>query len=494
MTVRARPDHASLVPWLSGQFIWHVGLVLVALILGLLSAVMPLTQLVLIAGMIGLVTATLAEPLIGIGAALLLGPLRAWLEIRSPGIIPHVGQLVLVMTIVAWLARGMVRRSLRVALPPRLGFLTAFLVAGLVSLWNPVDVWDGSLELVKWVQVALVAVVVYSRVEALGGHVGARLAFWLLVGSAAFQAIIGLWQFGLGGSGVEEFAINDRLYRAYGTFQQPNPYAGFLGLVGAVLVGAAASALLQLCRGTRSWEAVGRLLRYALPAMLMVAGLGASWSRGGWMGFAMALFVIGLLLPERRVWGLAMVGAGTVLVVGLLVTGRLPSTVVDRLTGFLAYVRFDDVRGVGITDANFSVVERMAHWQAALGMWRTRFWLGVGLGGYEAAYPVHRLINWPLPLGHAHNFYLNLLGEVGIAGLLSYVVWLGATVLGLLQAVDRQQGWRRGLALGLMGAWTHLAVHSLVDNLYVNNVHLHVGVLVALSGWVIAERPSRRSS
>jgi hypothetical protein len=34
--------------------------------------------------------------------------------------------------------------------------------------------------------------------------------------------------------------------------------------------------------------------------------------------------------------------------------------------------------------------------------------------------------------------------------------------------------------LGLLGAWTHLSVHQLVDNLYVNNIPLTVGALLGL--------------
>ena len=41
-------------------------------------------------------------------------------------------------------------------------------------------------------------------------------------------------------------------------------------------------------------------------------------------------------------------------------------------------------------------------------------------------------------------------------------------------------GLRRGLALGLLGAWTHLSVHQLVDSLYVNNIHLALAVLLGL--------------
>jgi O-antigen ligase len=221
------------------------------------------------------------------------------------------------------------------------------------------------------------------------------------------------------------------------------------------------------------------------PAAILVAGLYASWSRGGWMGFGAAVLAMGALLPRRGFWGVLVAVLIVALGLGLYATGRLPADIADRLTGFLAYARFEDVRGVGITDANFAVIERMAHWQAAISMWRANFWTGVGLGCYEAAYPDHNLINWTLPLGHAHNIYLNLLAETGLLGLVAYFVWQGMLILRLVAASRELFGWQRGLALGLLGAWTQIAVHGLVDNLLVNNVHLHVGVLLALSAWVL---------
>jgi hypothetical protein len=37
----------------------------------------------------------------------------------------------------------------------------------------------------------------------------------------------------------------------------------------------------------------------------------------------------------------------------------------------------------------------------------------------------------------------------------------------------------------LIGAWCQFTVHSLVDNLLVNDVHLHIGVMLALSAWIL---------
>ena len=38
----------------------------------------------------------------------------------------------------------------------------------------------------------------------------------------------------------------------------------------------------------------------------------------------------------------------------------------------------------------------------------------------------------------------------------------------------------RGVALALIAMWTALTVHHLVDKLYVNNIYIHLGVLLGL--------------
>jgi O-antigen ligase len=371
-----------------------------------------------------------------------------------------------------------------------------------------------------WGQILLMFLVVYDRFRGANGGKRVAAIVAMLAVVVAFQAGVGLWQSALRGTGPEHFAIDARFYRAYGTFEQPNPYAGFLGLVGAIVVGIVIAAGWEWgldwlhvagCRlqvtgcGLRSARSrityhVSRFsaqpLRgtfhvplyfwLAAPVAVLVSGaLAASWSRGGWMGFGAAMLVIVALLPRRGWWGVLLVAVLVVGGMGLYFTGLMPASIADRLTGFLSYTRFEDVRGVGITDVNYAVVERMAHWQAALSMWRARFWLGVGFGGYEAAYPDYRLINWPIALGHAHNYYLNLLAETGVVGLAAYLVLLGSVFGGLFRALRRTSGWEQGLVVGLIGAWTHFLVHNLVDNILVNNVHLHLGVILALSAWVV---------
>jgi putative inorganic carbon (HCO3(-)) transporter len=496
---------------LSRQFSWD-SLLFRALILGLAGLYgLALARAALLDGFLlvffSLVgVGALIEPLVGLLATLLLGILAAWLRAELPALPALIAMPVLALTFGAWLARGAARRDLRLRHAPVLIPLLLFVGAALLSLWDAVELpVYGLPELLKWLQVVAVFWLVVDHVE------GRRLP-WLVGGLlfiAALEAVLGLWQFGLRGSGPDHFAILDeRFFRAYGTFEQPNPYAGYLGLilplgVGMLLVWVAdrwharRPGRQDHLRAAQAQGAGGPgsagLRLPVVAALLLVTGLLgaaliASWSRGAWLGAGAAVVAMLAALPRRAWLGVALVALLVGGTLGLNAVNMLPAPVSARLTDFTQYAQFEDVRGVGINDANYAVLERLAHWQAALEMWRANFWTGVGFGDYEPAYPDYALINWPIALGHAHNYYLNLAAETGLIGLLAYLILWAAVFWYTWRATRRAApgSWRRGLAIGLLGAWTHLSVHQLFDNLYVNNVHLHVAVMLGMVALLVS--------
>ena len=70
----------------------------------------------------------------------------------------------------------------------------------------------------------------------------------------------------------------------------------------------------------------------------------------------------------------------------------------------------------------------------------------------------------PLAQAHAHNDYLNILAETGLVGLAGYLLGWAWIVWGTLRSLRHRDPLWRGLTLGLLGTWTHLAVHSTVDS------------------------------
>ncbi|MCC7103524.1 MAG: O-antigen ligase family protein [Chloroflexi bacterium] len=177
--------------------------------------------------------------------------------------------------------------------------------------------------------------------------------------------------------------------------------------------------------------------------------------------------------------------AGLVLLILLTATNVLPGAWADRLVAVLDNFGVFDVRTAQITPENFAVVERMAHWQAGWGMFLEQPWLGVGAGNYPARYEEYMMPGWVQPLGHAHNYYLNMAAETGIVGLLALVGAL-ATVFraiagGLKRAALGSES--RALLTGLLGSLTVLMVHNLFDNLLVHGMAVQIG---ALAGLVVA--------
>jgi putative inorganic carbon (HCO3(-)) transporter len=291
-------------------------------------------------------------------------------------------------------------------------------------------------------------------------------------------ALHGIYQF-LFQIGPEGFVLFDRFMRAHGTFEQPNPYGGYLGLVLPLAAGLVMAGIVRL-GGRVGWK---WMVWAAGCGALMLVALIMSWSRGAWLGFAAALAAMALAACARSSRA-AVLGAVVVLLAAyvLLVGGlvQLPPSIVQRFADFWPYLGSMDVRGIEVTDANFPVLERMAHWQAALAMWTDHPWLGVGIGNYAAAYSQYALPLWPLALGHAHNYYLNIAAEAGTLGLLAYLALWGAVLVTAWRATRRYNGWWWGTALGVLGVAAHLAVHNLFDNLYVHGMYLHLAMLLGV--------------
>lgn len=468
-----------------------------AVFMGLLLAWLPLPTAV--AGGIGVVLVALVyaiatQPLIGLAVALLAGPFGALENVILGGNMPiDSGQILLMLTLVAWVARGLATK--RLGLPkatlavPLLGyiFVTSLTLLGAASLIL------GLIEVSKWVQMWLVLLMVVDLYREKGEPAERRKVLYALLSmillAGVSQAAIGIWQFGLRGHGPEHFLVLGRFYRAYGTFEQPNPFGGYIALNAALGLGAVLGFGKQLWGrwGTAGWRDWGGLAATAVVAFALVLALVMSWSRGAWLGFAAGVGVMVLCLPRKRWQGLALATLAAVLLVGAWQAGLMPASISARLASIGAEFRLGDVRGVDINDTNYAVLERLAFWQAAVNMAEAHPLLGVGFGNYGVAYADYALINWPQQLGHAHNYYLNLLAETGVVGLLAYVlVWMGILWHNLSLLSRASRPWR-GLLIGLLAAWVALTTHHLVDKLYVNNIYIHLGAMLALQQLIADE-------
>jgi putative inorganic carbon (hco3(-)) transporter len=260
--------------------------------------------------------------------------------------------------------------------------------------------------------------------------------------------------------------------RIYGTLGSPNVLAGFL------LLGIAAGVLLLV-----SLPGLWRVLPAPLVCVEVVALL-LTFSRGGYLGLAAFVLAGGVFLwpLRRRAWPVLAL----IVVLAGIVTARLPTIA---------------VRAQSIAPAPEDTgTSRLFIWRTALRMWTAHRLWGTGLGTFNAAYSSFRppgvLTTYAMLAipGSAHDDYLQLLVETGMAG----TTLLGAAVVwGLWRAGRRfsrgttdDRAWLGAWAAGLVG----IGVASIADeNLFVlTNSTLLCLLSAAAASRVTAGRPPLR--
>jgi putative inorganic carbon (HCO3(-)) transporter len=421
-----------------------------------------------------IVVVAVVEPRFGVLLVVLAVPFGSVLQVNLGAVNVGVTEALVGLVLAAWFMRMAARRTICVSWPPLVLPLAVFLGILLLSSLGTTSLQHSLKEIVKWIEVLALYVFVASEIDA---HWSKVLVF-VFLSTGALAALQGIYQFLLQ-VGPEEFVLFGRFMRAYGTFEQPNPYAGYLGLTFPLAAGLVVAAYATVGRQVRGWWPVWA----AGTGALMLVAIVMSWSRGAWLGVAAAALAIFAAAAARRGRVVLLGALFAFIVIYALSAGGLslaPSSVVQRFADFLPYLGVADVRGVEVTDANFAVLERMAHWQSALEMWKDHPWLGVGIGNYEPVYAQYALPLWGLPLGHAHNYYLNVAAEAGFLGLTAYLFLWGAALLAIWRTTRRATGWHWGVALGVLGVLVHLSVHNFFDNLYVHGMYLHVAILLGI--------------
>lgn len=179
--------------------------------------------------------------------------------------------------------------------------------------------------------------------------------------------------------------------RVFSTFENPNNYAEFLVM--------AIPLSFVFCTMIKN-DSLRRIsyLFLALPfgAILM------TYSRSGWVSLALALFIFVFLANKRLL--------PVIILLGVCAVPFLPQTVLNRIAT------------IGSTNDS-SNMYRVYIWRGILSLLKDNWLFGVGLG------PVNFRSVWLLyclpgtsPAPHSHMLFLELWVEMGIAGIISYLM------------------------------------------------------------------------
>ncbi len=394
-------------------------------------------------------------------------------------------EALLVAVGLALAAQAARRGTLRSGLAhPLLAFLGMFVVASIASaLINGVPAAQAIAGIVFTLDA--VALFVLARIVGFGARDGLT-AIGAFVGLLIVAAVVAAAQALLSPHILGLTALIGRFgepFRLASFFGDPNVFAAFLSAAIPILLFGASG--LRTPRGRRAALAAGALLLLALSL---------SYSRGGWLG-AIGGFVVAALLLDRRALRIGLAVGVLTFVIALLMPRNLadPSLNLQRPDMFEAtFGRVNaietgkDLRTLLIANAVPIVGDHPL--------------LGVGPGRYGGAAasifgtPIYRQYGTDLLLKDPNqrtvdNFWLHLLVESGIIGLLAFAAMVGSAVLPIVRRA-RQAAWGRRVALaGVVGAVLCLVVNSLSTMLLEANSVAYLFWFLLGLGSVLAAQP-----
>jgi len=389
-------------------------------------------------------------------APLALGAVDAWAFL--------VVQAMTIVVMLVWALRIWISPKPKLLWPPLCWVVLAFAIYA-VARYLTADIEYVARQ--EMIQVVMYAFLFFAIVNNLYRQEFSQIICFTLIFLAMGIAGYAVYQFVTKSGHVWNYTT---LYpgRASGTYISPNDLAGFLEMVLPL-------AVAYILAG-RMTPVLRILLGYS--ALVIMAGLVVTFSRGGWAACAVGLLaVLGILLSSRNhqlpafLLLVFLLGGGTI-----FVTKYLAKNVTYTQ-------RANETSSGGGIQYNM----RRDLWLAAAQMWRDNFLWGVGPAHYNYRFPAYRSQRVQMQPDRAHNDYLNLLADWGAVG--GGIVFAGAAIFGIglwqtrrnVRRVEKEfksgNSNRLAFYVGAAGALLALAAHSAVDF----NLHIPANALIGIT-------------
>jgi putative inorganic carbon (HCO3(-)) transporter len=266
---------------------------------------------------------------------------------------------------------------------------------------------------------------------------------WAVMASALLVTSYGFYQY-VHGVDISTFhwvdgeQFPDLKVRIFSTLQNPNLLAGFLVVVMSLAIG----------QGLYTERIGSKLLLFALVIVLGTC-LVLTYSRGAWLSIVAVATICGRFYNRKVLWLFLLIPLGALF---------CQDAVMERLMSIF-----------NPTDTSSTL--RIALWESTIAMIWDKPLLGIGWGSYWLVYPEYDffLNNPAARIVHAHNMYLHIAAEIGIPGLLVFLIIIyGHTKKAMDILSHTNNRWVTGLMLGIVAAVLGLAVNGFTDYIMFN--------------------------
>jgi O-antigen ligase len=209
-----------------------------------------------------------------------------------------------------------------------------------------------------------------------------------------------------------------------------------------------------------------------------------------WIIVWLALIGLGVIMSLSRAGIIAMfVCVGVMMIAARLAEGGrfapiLVLSVAFAIVGLGIFTGIDAVlaRYAGMMHHGYFEQDRIPIWRDSWRMIHSNPWFGQGVGSFQWTFPAYETWEPDRPAVYAHNDYLQILAECGVAGLVLVVWLLIACWRRAWHNLRSEDSLVRGIGVATLGALTAAAIQEMTDYaLYTPAVTAMLICIVALN-------------
>lgn len=427
-----------------------------------------------------------ARPLLGVLGILFFLPFERIGSVDVAGMTIRAHQAFAIVTLVAWAARALRRRT-TIRSNPFVLPLAFFLLANGISLYNAVNMERSLLVFLFTAFTIAVSAVLPQLIRT---RDDLRIVLRVLFVGAAIVTAFGLFQFvgDLAGLPITFTGLRPHYTkivfgfpRIQSTALEPLYFANYLLLPIALLITLYffESSREKDKRTFRPWMLLGLLILAGVNFILTVA-------RGGYIALAVMLILLGFvylrdILTPKRFFSMAAASV----VVGLAAVRLLGIGGTFNIQTFAAHVQ--NIFG----GASYS--ERVENYEIAWRAFTEHPLIGIGPGAFGPYASEHSYVEPRVGWKIVNNESLELLAETGVIG---FTIFLVVAIMSLLRSL---KAWKRArdpflkaVLLGLTAAWIGILVqYQTFSILYIMHVWVTFGLLVAVQNMILKSNLSK---
>jgi O-antigen ligase len=417
------------------------------------------------------------NPTLGILLIAFLLPFERIGAIEAGGMTIRVSQVLTIITIFGWLFDGLRRQTFLLYKNPLIFPLTLFVLVNVASLINAENI-ERSVSVLLFTLFTIVFSLLIPQLVTEKKQL--KIVIWLVIISAFIVGVFGIFQFlgdiiGLPQSitGLRHLYTKEVLGfpRIQSTALEPLYFANYL----LIPLGLLCALFLGKNKSIRNSYLFVLIILLGLNLVLTV-------SRGGYLGFAVVLAVLGIYYFRR------IFTSKKILI--LLISALAIAFIAVKLLGFGDAVNLEVFRG-HVVNAFYGAAysERVETLQIAMRGFSDHPWIGVGVGGFGPYASVHPYVEPGDGWNIVNNEPVELLSEVGILGLLSFTIMFVVVLMRSIKVIKiAKDAYLKTLMIGLLAVFVGIFTqYQTFSTLYIMHVWFVIGMMVAVQNIIFRE-------